>query len=64
VDPMTGERSNRKWRVIRLENSFKEKNSPYVEFPARYITHMIAALQAAEQVYLEESRDEPLMEQE
>ena len=44
--------------MIRLENVYKEKNFPFVEYPARYISKLIKVLQAAEKVYLKEVEDD------
>lgn len=55
---MTGEKVDRKWRVVRLENRYREKNFPFVEFPTRYIEKLIEALQAAHsQIQREESEE-------
>jgi hypothetical protein len=45
------------WRVIRLENGFRDKNPPFIEFPARYIGKLIEALNAAYKEYLRELED-------
>lgn len=51
----TDERKPMKWRVIRLENRYKDdKGLAYVEFPARYISEMIGALLLAEEKYIQE----------
>ena len=57
LDLETGEKKNTQWRVIRLENRYKEKGFPYVEFPIKYITKMIDALVSIEKTWYEEEEE-------
>jgi len=56
-DPETGTTVNQKWRVIRLENRFKAKNYPFVEFPARHLAYLSEAVNAALKQYQSEQNE-------
>lgn len=57
IDVSTGEKDSTRWRVIRFENRYKE-NYPYTEFPAKYLTPIIQALEKAREAYDLEMKEE------
>jgi hypothetical protein len=57
IDVSTGENNSTRWRVVRFENRYKE-NYPYTEFPAKYLTPIIKALQKAQETHDDELKEE------
>jgi hypothetical protein len=57
IDASTGEKDITRWRVVRFENRYKE-NYPYTEFPAKYLTPIIQALEKARETYDLEMKEE------
>lgn len=62
IDVATGEKdeSTARWRVVRFENRYKE-NYPYTEFPAKYLSPLIQALDKARETYEEEMKEESVL---
>jgi hypothetical protein len=60
IDISTGEKDVTRWRVVRFENRYKEINFPYTEFPAKYLTPIMQALEKARETYDAEMKEEIL----
>lgn len=62
INPESGEKQTRgKFRVVRFENHYREKNSPFVEFPAKYITCILQALASAGEIFDKEVAEDEEM---
>lgn len=59
IDAATGEKDSSRWRVVRFENRYKE-NYPYTEFPAKYLTPIIQALEKARETHDLENKEEAI----
>lgn len=60
IDSSTGEKDSSRWRVIRFENRYKE-NYPYTEFPAKYLTPIIQALEKAREAHDQELKEDSVL---
>jgi hypothetical protein len=60
IDSSTGEKDSSRWRVVRFENRYKE-NYPYTEFPAKYLTPIIQALEKARETHDIELKEDSVL---
>jgi hypothetical protein len=58
VNPETGERLNRRFRVIRFEHQRENGKNVFVEFPAIYMAELLKVLENATEKYQEEKEED------